>query len=67
MNITVTLEKDRTTNTITFEKSTINELLIQLTINPETVLVTRNNTVITEDTQLQDNDHIEILSVISGG
>ncbi|HIJ11718.1 TPA: sulfur carrier protein ThiS [Candidatus Woesearchaeota archaeon] len=67
MNIQVTREKEQTTDTISFNKETVNDLLTQLNINPETVLVTRNGTVLTSSHTVQDNDQIEILSVISGG
>ncbi|MBI2671228.1 MoaD/ThiS family protein [Candidatus Woesearchaeota archaeon] len=46
---------------------TIGELLNKIDVNPTTVIVTRNKEVITEDTTLQNNDQIELLSVISGG
>jgi thiamine biosynthesis protein ThiS len=67
MNITVTREKEQTTEDISFAKETVNDLLTQLSINPETVLVTRNGTVLTGSHSLQNNDRVEILSVISGG
>ena len=43
------------------------ELLNQLEINPITIIVTRNNEVLTNDEILNNNDRIEILSVVSGG
>jgi len=67
MYIKIFNEKDRTNTTIDFNKSTVNDLLNQLNINPETVLVTRNNEVLTEDETLENNNTIEILSVVSGG
>ncbi len=42
-------------------------LLKKLKINPEAVLVIRNNTLITEDEKIENSDEIKILSVISGG
>ncbi len=67
MNLTIFNEKDRTTTTIEFNKSTVQDLLTNLNINSETVLVTRNNEILTEDELLNDQDKIEILSVVSGG
>jgi thiamine biosynthesis protein ThiS len=67
MKITVINERDSTTNVIQFNQILVKDLLQQLKINPETVLVIRNNEVITESHQLEDNDKLEILSVISGG
>ncbi|NQV08316.1 MoaD/ThiS family protein [Candidatus Woesearchaeota archaeon] len=46
---------------------TVGKLLSELKINPETVLVTRSNELITDDIRLKDKDNIKILSVVSGG
>jgi len=43
------------------------ELLYKLKINPETVIVTKNGTLVTEEDSLADSDDIEILQVVSGG
>ena len=67
MELTVHIEKDRNTRNISFSGTCVKDLLIQLTINPETVLVVRNNIVLTEDVELNNEDSIDILSVISGG
>ena len=45
----------------------VSALLERLKINPETVVVVKNNKVVTEEENLKNNDNIEILSVISGG
>jgi len=42
-------------------------LLDKLKINPVTVIVSRENELITEEERLKDKDKIRILSVISGG
>ena len=62
----IKIEKDSTTEKISFS-GTVKELLSKLEINPETVLVVRNDEVITEDEKLDDQDSLDILSVISGG
>ncbi len=46
---------------------TVNELLTELSILPEEVLVIKNGSLVTEDTELTNEDEIKILSVISGG
>ncbi|MBI4438504.1 MoaD/ThiS family protein [Candidatus Woesearchaeota archaeon] len=46
---------------------TVEALLRELGINPETVLVTRDKKLLTKDTALANKDSIRILSVISGG
>ena len=45
----------------------VSKLLESLGINPETVLVIRNNTLVTHDERLEEPDTIEIRPVISGG
>jgi sulfur carrier protein len=45
----------------------VKKLLETLGINPETVLVIRNNTLVTHDERLEEPDTIEIRPVISGG
>ena len=59
-------ERKQTTLKVNFSGK-LAELLKQLEINPVTVIITKNNEVITEDTLLNDNDIIEILSVDLGG
>ncbi len=58
---------DKTNETKELEAKTVNELLSKLKINPTTVIVTKNNELVTEDKGLSSEDEIKILSVISGG
>jgi len=67
MNITIKQERTNTTNTISFQGKTVKDLLQQLNINSETIIIIKNNTIITEDEILKNNDKIELLSVVSGG
>jgi len=67
MNIQVTFEKDHSIKNVSIEGNTVLDLLNQLSINPETVLVVKNNEVLTEHEILSENDCLELLSVISGG
>lgn len=67
MQIEVFNEREQTTIKIELIGKTVKELLTQLKLNPESFLVVRNNEVITEEEILQDQDKIELLSVISGG
>lgn len=48
-------------------KGKVVALLNKLEINAETVLVTRNNVLLTEEDMVKETDEIRILSVISGG
>jgi len=48
-------------------EGTVKELLEELGINIETVIIARNNELVTEDEQLKDSDDIRIMSVVSGG
>ncbi|MGH8990679.1 MAG: MoaD/ThiS family protein [Acidimicrobiia bacterium] len=45
----------------------VSKLLEHLGINPETVLVIRNDTLVTHDEHLDEPDVVEIRPVISGG
>ena len=67
MNITIFNEKDRTTTTLDFDKSTVEDLLTHLNINSETVLVARNAEILLPTDSIVDGDIIIFLSVISGG
>ena len=46
---------------------TVELLLSKLKINPETVIVTQNGILVTEEDILADSDNVEILQVVSGG
>jgi sulfur carrier protein ThiS len=47
--------------------STLRVALLRLQIQPDTVLATRHNELITDDEILRDGDLIKLVSVISGG
>jgi sulfur carrier protein len=67
MNLTIINERKQSKEQIIFEGTTLKELLKDLKINPETIIVTRNDEILLEDDNLNDNEIITILSVISGG
>ncbi len=67
MEITYKNETEQATKKLDIKGNTVAQFLERIKINPETVLVVRNNTVITENTKLNDKDHLEVLSVVSGG
>jgi sulfur carrier protein len=46
---------------------TVAALLERLALVPESVLVIRNDTLVTRDARLTDDDAVEIRPVISGG
>ena len=46
---------------------TVSQLLEKLKINSETVIVAKNNELVTEEEKLTNADDIKLLSVISGG
>lgn len=60
------LEKENKNINLKFE-GTVKELLKQLKINIETVIITKNNELISENEDLKNFDSIKILSVVSGG
>ncbi len=45
----------------------VRELLVELGVNPESVLVIRGAQLLTHDAQLGDDDTIELRPVVSGG
>jgi len=45
----------------------VRELLVELGINPESVLVIRGATLLTHDAHVADEDTVELRPVISGG
>jgi sulfur carrier protein len=45
----------------------VEALLERLGVNPESVLVIRNDTLVARGERLDDADHVEIRPVISGG
>ena len=62
----VFVERENKKQTIQFA-GTVDELLKKMNINSETVLVVRNDVLLTSDFELNDTDSIQLLSVISGG
>ena len=68
IKVKVFVDRDNSNKTIQLGNSSIVlDLLKNLSINPVTVIVSRNNELILEDEKLKNNDEIKILSVISGG
>lgn len=68
INVNVYFEKDDTSKVVEFEENkTLSELLDMLKVTKSEVLLTKNGEVVTEDIIVEDNDKIELLSVISGG
>jgi len=59
-------ESDNKTSNLVFS-GTAKELLEQLKINPVTVIVVKNDELVTLDEKLADKDFVRILEVISGG
>ncbi|MEK6937679.1 MAG: MoaD/ThiS family protein [Nanoarchaeota archaeon] len=67
MEINVTIEKDNSTKKIQFKGKLLKEFLQQLKLNPEAIIITRNNEVLTEEEPLKNKDKLIVLSVVSGG
>ncbi|HIH12828.1 TPA: thiamine biosynthesis protein ThiS [Candidatus Woesearchaeota archaeon] len=67
MKIGIFKERENSRETIDFTGKSVLDLLRHLQINSETVLVVRKNEVLTEEELLEDQDRVDILSVISGG
>lgn len=62
----VYVERDDTHHEIPAPQ-TVQELLEALEINVHTVLVLKNNELVTEDETLTETDDIKIITVVSGG
>ncbi|OGM02899.1 hypothetical protein A3K72_03585 [Candidatus Woesearchaeota archaeon RBG_13_36_6] len=60
------IEREDKKSNIKFEGK-VSDLLKRLKTNPETVVVVKNNKVVTQEDKLSNKDNVEILSVISGG
>jgi sulfur carrier protein ThiS len=67
MKITVENEKEGTICNLTTKALNVKELLIELSVNPETILVARNSEILLSCDTLKEGDKIILLSVISGG
>ena len=68
MQINVFIERENKKDKIELiENSSLKDLLDKLKINPVTVIISRNNELIQENEELNDNDKIRIMPVISGG
>ncbi len=68
MKVTVFFDRENKEKTVELERNMIvKDLLAKMNINPVTVIVSRDDNIITEDEQLKENDKIKMFSVISGG
>ncbi len=66
MDMQVYIERSDEHKTLTFTGS-VQELLDLLEINVQTVLVLKNDALVTEDEALTDTDNVNIITVVSGG
>ena len=68
MAIHVYVERENREKSIKIDKgTTVKEVLGHLKINPVTVIVAKNNEVVTGDEEVKDGDFLNVISVISGG
>ena len=64
--VEVYIEKTETIKKINFTGKAI-DLLKKLKINHVTVVIVKNNTIITEQDKIKNSDKIRLLAVVSGG
>lgn len=64
-NVKVFIEKENLTKII--KADSIEEVLRKLSINPEVILVAKNNMLVTKKAKIKEGDEIKLLSVVSGG
>ena len=62
----VFIERQKKSKNMRFS-GTVKSLLKKLRINPEEVIVSANDELVTEEDKLKDSDDVRVLSVISGG
>jgi len=62
----VYIEREDAHKTLSFT-GLVQDLLDELAINAQTVLVLKNNELVTEDEPLNDGDDVKIITVVSGG
>lgn len=68
MQINVFFDRENKEKTIELDiNSSVKDLLAKMDVNPVTVIVSRDDNIITEDEKVNDSDKIRLISVISGG
>ena len=68
MQINVFFDRENKEKTIELDiNSSVKDLLAKMNVNPVTVIVSRDDSIITEDEKVNDSDKIRLISVISGG
>ena len=68
MKINVFFDRENKEQSIQLdENSSVKDLLNKMNINPVTVIVSKDNNIILGEENLNDNDKLQIISVISGG
>jgi|TARA_B100001971_G_C18150961_1_gene515794 sulfur carrier protein ThiS len=65
MKINVFIQRENKTHEL--DVNSIKNIFSKLNINENEVIIIRKDEIITINTKLNDNDKIELLSVISGG
>ena len=61
------IEKENKTKNLKISKISVKDLLKKLKLSQNTVLVIRNNELVSEEEILFDKDTVKIMSVVSGG
>ena len=68
MLIKVFFDRENRNESIELEdESLVSNILEKFNINPVTVIIAKNDEVVTKEEKLNNNDEIKILSVLSGG
>ena len=68
MGVIVFYDRENKEKTVELGKNMlVKDLLAKMGINPVTVIVSRGDSIITEDEQIGEDDRINLFSVISGG
>ncbi|RME54450.1 hypothetical protein D6777_03725 [Candidatus Woesearchaeota archaeon] len=61
----VYLEKEN--KEVDIEASTVEEILSKLNINPTTVIVSKNGSLVLPEEKVSQDDEVKIFTIVSGG
>lgn len=64
-SVKIFLERENITKKV--NAVSIEEIMKKLNINPEVVIISKNNELVTKKAIIHDGDEIKFLSVVSGG
>ncbi|MBS3095198.1 MoaD/ThiS family protein [Candidatus Woesearchaeota archaeon] len=64
-NVNIFIERENIKKRL--NAKSIEDIMKKFKINPEVVLIAKNNELVTKNAKIKENDDIKFISVISGG